>query len=404
MINIVEASLDNTGLTDTTSLFQAMVMHLPNGAKFKMPKGLYRIDGNVKLNNNITIEGDGEVRFRGKGTNVLFTVNYMITFKGIQFENCSQAITLNGHSIFKVDRCKFLNNIVFAAINLYNASKVTIVNSSFNNILKHSILIDGDSTDILIDKNTFDNPDVFGGYATEQISGHVYCLNASKVTVSNNTVRNNGGQGIIFGYNGTTGKGTTDSIAINNICEGNGQEGITSYGGVTKVTHDNYIIGNTCRNNRFHQIEIWESDNNIVKSNTVEESKVGTGNIGAITLYNTLATVCKSNNILSARNNGIAIIAGTSKCDIKDNTICETNRQNNTNDASRGNGILLDWNGVADPEYQTISRNLISSIDTINKSGIYSTSNTNHHNAFDDNLILGYVTSIHEYALATASI
>ena len=65
----------------------------------------------------------------------------------------------------------------------------------------------------------------------EQISGHVYCLNGSKIKVTNNILKNSGGQGVIFGYNSTTGKGTTDSVASNNKCVGNGQEGATIYGG-----------------------------------------------------------------------------------------------------------------------------------------------------------------------------
>jgi len=117
------------------------------------------------------------------------------------------------------------------------------------------------------------------GYSSEQVGGHVYCLNGTRITVSNNILKNSGGQGIIFGYNSTTGKGTTNCVASNNQCVGNGQEGITIYGGSKKVTSGNSIISNTSINNRFNQIEVWQSNNNTVSGNTVEESIFGRGSL-----------------------------------------------------------------------------------------------------------------------------
>ena len=57
-----------------------------------------------------------------------------------------------------------------------------------------------------------------------------------------------------------------------------------------KVTSGNSLINNTCKNNRFNQIEVWQANNNIVKNNTVEESIAGVGNLGAICLYDTSGT------------------------------------------------------------------------------------------------------------------
>ena len=70
-------------------------------------------------------------------------------------------------------------------------------------------------------------------------------MNGTDISVTNNILKNSGGQGVIFGYNSTTGKGTTNSIASNNQLEGNGQEGITIYGGSDKLSSGNSIIGNT---------------------------------------------------------------------------------------------------------------------------------------------------------------
>lgn len=232
----------------------------------------------------------------------------------------------------------------------------------------------------------------------------MYCLSGNNITVDHNTANNNGGQGIIFCYNSTTGKGVTGSSISNNYCEGNGQEGTTVYGGTTKVTNSNSVIGNTCKNNRFNQIEIWQSDNNTVIGNTVEESITGVGNLGAICLFNATGTTCTGNTINSANRNGIDVIAGSSYCTVSNNIIKDTNKANYP-EAEKGNGILLDWNGVADPQYITIENNTISSTGgIINKSGVYSTSNTNHHNTMDGNAITGYQYGVHPYAAATCGV
>ena len=105
-------------------------------------------------------------------------------------------------------------------------------------------------------------------------------------------------------------------------------------------------------------------------------------------MFTTTGTSVTGNKVLSSQSNGIAIIAGTLNCNVSDNTISDTNRKNDINTAEKGNGILLDWNGVADPQYITIANNTISSSNgIIAKSGIYSTSNTNHHNKIDNNII-----------------
>jgi len=259
----------------------------------------------------------------------------------------------------------------------------------------------GTSSTISITWNNFTNPSVFGGYATEQIAGHVYCLSGDKITVDHNTCSNSGGQGVIFCYN--AGIGTTNSIISNNHCEGNGQEGCTVYGGSSKLTSNNSVINNTSINNRFHQIEIWQSDNNTVTGNTVQENIIGRGNIGAITLYNSTGTTCTGNKVLCAQNNGIAIVAGSSNCIVSNNTIANTNGRNDVGGNNQyGNGILLDWDAVGDPQYLTIENNTISSsVAMLNKSGIYSTSNTIHHNKIDGNVFPGYEYRVHPYALAT---
>ena len=285
------------------------------------------------------------------------------------------------------------------------ASNCSVTNSYFYNIHKYGIIIDNNSSNITIYNNYFDNPKVFGGYAKAQISGHVYCLNGTRITVTNNILKNSGGQGIIFGYSSTSGKGTTNCVARNNQCVGNGQEGITIYGGSKKVTSGNSIIGNTSKNNRFNQIEVWQSDNNIVNGNTVEESVTGTWKYGSnmSVCYNW--NNCTGNKVLSAQNNGIDITAGSLNCTITDNNIANTNLKNNINAAEKGNAILLDWNGIADPQYITISNNKISSSNgIIAKSGIYSTSNTNHHNKIYSNIITGYKYGLHEYANMTRGI
>lgn len=404
LINATDFNLDITGVTDNTVQFQNMIDSFPSGSDLRIPAGTYKISGTVNLKSGIKIEAQSDVIFIGIGSNNLFTANSNTTFSGIGFQNCNNAININGQSEITIYWCNFKNNIVYSAVNIYNGTNINISNSFFYNILKNGVLINGDSSFISITWNNFTNPSVYGGYQTEQISGHVYCLSGNNITVDHNTANNNGGQGIIFCYNSTTGKGVTGSSISNNYCEGNGQEGTTVYGGSTKVTNSNSVIGNTCKNNRFNQIEIWQSDNNTVTGNTVEESITGVGNLGAICLFNATGTTCTGNTINSSNRNGIDIIAGSSYCTVSNNIIKDTNKANYP-EAEKGNGILLDWNGVADPQYITIENNTISSTGgIINKSGVYSTSNTNHHNTIDGNAITGYQYGVHPYAAATCGV
>ncbi|MBU3114320.1 right-handed parallel beta-helix repeat-containing protein [Clostridium lacusfryxellense] len=395
-------SLDITGLTDTSTQFQNMINSYPSGSTIKLPKGIYKLSSYVRLKDGTKLIADNNVVIQGNDDNTLFATGNDNTFTGLEFQKCSTAISSSYNKGVSITDCRFTNNIKYAAINVYRGINCSITNSYFNNILKYGIKIDGDSSDFDISNNFFDNPEVFGGYADAQISAHIYCLNGDGIMVTNNTLKNSGGQGIIFGYSSASGKGTTNSEARGNHCEGNGQEGITIYGGSNKVSSNNSIIYNTSKNNRYNQIEVWQSNNNIVSNNTVEESINGVGSMGAICLFATSGTTCFENEVLSAQNNGISITAGSSNCIISNNDIANTNLRNNISTAEVGNGILLDWSGVADPQYITIENNTISSsIGTIAKSGVYSTSNTNHHNKINNNIITSYKYGVHWYALDT---
>jgi len=401
-INAKTYNLNITGTSDTSLQFQKMINSFPSGTTIKLPKGKYKFSTTVKLKDGIKLIASNDVIIIGTGNNTLFSTGNLNSFQGIEFQNCSTAISVFQKKGLNVISCRFTNNISYSAINFYGGCSSSVTNSYFYDIRKYGILIDNNSANITINNNNFNNPKVFGGYSHEQIGGHVYCLNGTKIFVTNNILKNSGGQGIIFAYNSATNKGTTSSVASNNLCVGNGQEGITIYGGSKKLSGFNTISNNTSKNNRFNQIEIWQSNNNVVKNNTVDESVPGTGNLGAICLFATYATSVTGNIVLSSQSNGIAIVAGTSNCNVSSNIIANTNRKNNYYTPEKGNGILLDWNGVADPQYITLNNNKISSsIGIIGKSGIYSTSNKNHHNKISGNTTTGYKYGVHLYALAT---
>jgi len=406
IIDAGKYNLDITGKSDTSVKFQKMVDSLPRGATIKLPKGIYKFTNAVKLKNGIKlIATNNNVKIKGIGTNTLFWTGNDNSFQGIEFQNCATAISVLYKKGLSVISCGFTSNISYAAINLYGGSNCSVKYSYFYDVHKFGVLIDKDSSNITIDNNSFDNAKVFDGNKSEQIAGHVYCMNGTKISVKNNILKNSGGQGIIFGYNSTTDKGTTHSVASNNQCSGNGQEGITIYGGNKKRSRFNTISNNTSKNNRFNQIEVWQSNNNLVQNNFVDESIKGCGNLGAICLFATNGTIVKSNKVLSSQNNGIDITAGSYKCTIADNSIANSNGKNNIDTSEKGNAILLDSNGISDPQQITISNNEISSSKgIIDKSGIYSTSNNNHHNTIDSNTITGYKVGLHSYARMTSGI
>ncbi|MBU3179836.1 right-handed parallel beta-helix repeat-containing protein [Clostridium psychrophilum] len=399
-------NLDLTGKSDTSVRFQKMVDSLPSGSTINLPKGTYKFTSAVKLKNGMKlIASNNNVKIKGIGTNTLFWTGNDNTFQDIEFQNCSTAISVLYKKGLSVISCGFINNIKYSGINIYGSSDCSVKYSYFYNIHKYGVLIDKDSSSITVDNNSFDNPKVFGGYAKEQIGGHVYCMNGTKVNVTNNVIKNSGGQGIIFGYNSTTDKGTTNSVAKNNKCTGNGQEGITVYGGSKKITSGNSVIGNTCKNNRFNQIEVWQANNNVVRGNTVEESASNSGNLGAICLFSVVKTTCSENKVLSSQNNGIDITAGSYNCTVTGNNIANTNGRNNTEVAEKGNAILLDSDGISQPQFITINNNKISSSKgIIDKSGIYSTSNSDNHNEIDTNTITGYKVGFHSYAKMTCGV
>ena len=253
-------NLNITGTSDTSINFQKMIDSFPSGTTIKLPKGKYKFASTVKLKDGIQLIASNDVIIIGTGNDTLFSTGNSNSLQGIEFQNCSTALSVFQKKGLNVISCRFTNNISYSAINFYGSDSSSVINSYFYDIRKYGILIDNNSSNITINNNNFNNPKVFGGYSHEQIGGHVYCLSGTKIFVTNNIIKNSGGQGVIFSYNCATNKGTSNSVVSNNQCEGNGQEGITIYGGSKKLSGWNSISNNTCKNNRFNQLEMtWSS-------------------------------------------------------------------------------------------------------------------------------------------------
>ena len=150
--------IDNTGMSNVTIPMQSVIDSYATYAIITIPSGIYKIGGTINLKEGQTLIANNDVIIIGIGTNLLVNATYKTTIQGIEFQNCSTAINLTGHSAFNVVNCRFTNNIVYSAINLYNClGKCNITGSYFNNILKYGILIDNNSSDITIEGNCFDN-------------------------------------------------------------------------------------------------------------------------------------------------------------------------------------------------------------------------------------------------------
>lgn len=392
--------------TDISIKIQNYCREYPEGFALYLGNKTYKMFTAVELGSNVRIYSDGAV-LQGNGSNVLFYVGDNNEFSKTSFYNCGTAISCHNRSGLKVEGCSF-DTIMESGIDMFNSRYCTVhEKNKFNNMKHSSILINGTSHDIKIDNNFFDNPYIYGGYSQEQLCGHVYVLSGDSITVSNNTIKNSGGQGILFGHNVTINLGTTNCLASGNYCEGNGQEGITVFGGEeikSYLTYNNTVINNTCVNNRFNQMEIYGADRCLVSGNKVGEYTNNCGNFGAITIYWSDETTVDNNTILRANNNGIAIIAGSTNCLIMGNAIYDTN-QYNLPEGHQGQGILLDDCAIKNPEHITIKNNLIESVIhpeyTAEKSGVYSASNRIHYNTIENNIAYGYEYSEHPYALAT---
>ncbi|MGZ0131896.1 right-handed parallel beta-helix repeat-containing protein [Priestia megaterium] len=365
----------------------------------------YNITTKITSYDDLTFIGYQSKIAGGGATKFMDAMNRNL-FIGINFDGYNFVVQADGKEKVSFERCGF-TNIGVAAVYYYGAKNSYVTNCEFNNITKSSIVVDNDGDNILIMNSTFDNPSEFGGYAVEQNDcAHINVSSGTRVFVLNNPkVKNNGGQGILFGYNSSLGKGARYCKAIGNYCEGNGQEGITSFGGSNKVAYQNTIAHNTSKNNRFHQIEIWQSDDNTVIGNTVDESNTY-GSMGALTLYNTKGTIASDNKVLNASNNGVAILAGSDRLVVKNTTIKGTNGKNDTSTATKGHGILLDSNGVAQPTNILLKDAIIESTDTSktssnNKFGVYSTSNSLQGNTIKDINTTGYANNVHLFAKNT---
>lgn len=401
-VNIKEHGALGNGKKDDKAAIEKAIKQLPEeGGTIYFPSGTYYISGTIDIPDNTALSGNATIK---STSNVLmFQVGDNTAFRNLTFYNCNTAIYGETRKNIVIDKCRFIK-IKLAAVSFYGCSNSEVKNSNFYEIAKNSIVIDRQGSYINIHDNVFNNPEAYGGYTEAQISAHVYVLSGDRITVENNTVKNNGGQGIIFSFNSSTNKGTTNSVARGNICEGNGQEGITSFGGKLKVSRDNTIVSNTCKNNRFHQIECWESDNCTIENNTVDEFTTG-GNLAAIMIYKSNYAKVLSNTILHARSNGIDIAHGSSYCTISGNVISNTNMSGNQL-AHMGHGILLDSVDGPQPYSITIKDNKIASVNKaktieIKKSGVYSTSNQNHKNAIEGNDVQGYFYSVHPFATLT---
>jgi hypothetical protein len=387
--------------TDDSGRLQRLINKLSSGGVITFAKKTYSILTTLNSLDGISFMGFGTILL-GDGTKTLINAGNDNYFEGIQFQTCTIAINAQAKKNVSVHRCRFID-IKNVGVYYYGTNSSFVINSYFYNIQKDSINIDNDSSDIDISHNVFDNPSLYGGYATEQNSAHVNCLNGIRINVSFNVVKNNGGQGIIFGNNTSSLKGTTNSKAVGNYCEGNGQEGITSFGGTGKYAKYNVIANNICKNNRFHQIEIWLSQNVEVTGNLVEED-TNIGNMGAITVYGSDNVVVDANEVLKAQNNGVAILYGAKYCSFKNNMIKNTNIKNSSN-AQDGNGFNLDANGGTKPSFIDIKGNTIISENIAltqgTKSGVYSTYTDNQNNDISNNKAVGYLQQEHTFALQT---
>lgn len=177
-------NLDITGLSDTSLQFQKMIDSCPSGTSLQLPKGKYKFASTVKLKDGIKLIASNDVFIIGTGGNTLFSTGNNNSFSGIEFQNCSTALSFFQKIGLVVINCRFTNNINYAAINVYGSGSCSVTNSYFYDIRKYGILLDNASSNITIDKNSFDNAKVFGGYKNEQISGHIYCLSGSKIFVT----------------------------------------------------------------------------------------------------------------------------------------------------------------------------------------------------------------------------
>jgi hypothetical protein len=398
----IESEPRITPEVDDSGRLQRLINKLTSGGVITFEaKKTYSILTTLTSLDNISFVGYGSI-LQGNGTKILVNTGNNNYLEGIEFNNCTIAINGQGKNNVSVYRCRFID-IKNVGVYYYGCKESFVMNSYFYDIKKDSINVDNDSSDIEISHNIFDNPSLYGGYGTEQTTAHVNCLNGHRIDVSYNVVKNNGGQGIIFSYNSSSQKGTTNSKAIGNYCEGNGQEGITSFGGTGKYAKDNIISNNICKNNRFHQIEVWLSQNVSVVGNIVEED-TNTGNMGAITIYGTDNAVVDANEVLKAKSNGIAILFGTKHSSIKNNLIKNTNLRNSSN-AQDGNGIVLDPNGGVKPSFVDIKNNTIISenvaLTTASKAGVYSTYTDNQNNDINYNRAVGYQQQEHTFALQT---
>lgn len=403
IVNVKDYGAVGDGIADDTTAIQSAITAAGINGTILFPSGNFKC---VSTFTPLT----GQRFFSQKGSILTGNVAnfYMVaaqddnSFEGLTFKTVDTAIFVSGKNRVNIEKCTFDtgNNPVY----FNGGADGRVTKCYFNNIAVSSVIIDASARNIKIDGNTMTNPTQFGGYGAGQNSGHVYVLSGIEIEVINNHITNNGGQGIGFVYNSGLGAGAVRCKAIGNHCEGNGQEGITSFGGASKLSFDNIIQGNTCKNNRFHQIEVWQSDRCTVTGNIVEESATTYGNIGAITLYQTEHTTVGHNSVKQATSNGIAVVAGSKKCIVSNNTVKNTNTAN-SGSTNAGQGILLDSSGGSQPSELTIIGNVFESTNgfTASKSGVSSTANTIKFNRIANNNAFGYFTAAHEFALLTCS-
>ena len=99
-----------------------MINSFPSGSTIELPKGTYKFSSIVKLKDNMNLIASNDVIINGTGNNTLFSTGNDNSFQGIEFQNCSTALSVFQKNGLNVINCRFTNNIDYSAINFYGAS------------------------------------------------------------------------------------------------------------------------------------------------------------------------------------------------------------------------------------------------------------------------------------------
>jgi len=350
-INVKDYGAKGDGVTvDTQAFKDAIAVAKTKGKMLYIPTGVYWTDS-LTIPSGMTIQGDGItktiLKLVANSTDALLVITEQndVTLRGFTVDGNSQNHVAGSTIIFwksrrnMVDNIKVVNSATIG-LNMSNVTDSRIQNSHFDGTTENCVVsFSNDNQEYSIGNNTVVNNimengaldgiiyNTIGGIITDNVflnngkrqgwtAGGVYANNKYYLTIANNLIIGNNGNGVDLidcGNSIVTGNSCRDNNSAgimfancknsnieNNVCVNNGvqpavdqDDGITILGGSQLIISGNRCFDGKTVRTQTHGIHLLDNANNIIIANNLcTDNKENDG----IKLESTTSDILRSAN------------------------------------------------------------------------------------------------------------